>query len=237
MQGEALGARARTAAFVVASVLVGVGAAAGVFASLRDRHRLPGLVQDPLEAAERARGRGDTRRAFREYRRAVALSTGRYDNLLLLVQTLALNGDVEGAAQALAAAQAVRPHEASLHRGTGFVLFARRRLTEAEGSFRTALANDGADARAWSGLGDVLLEQDRYAEAEPALRRALALRPTELGPLNSLGIVYALSGRHEEAIRAFETVMRHAPTPLIAANLERARAARAAAAAPPVSPP
>ena len=231
MGGEALAARARTAAFLAAIVVVGAGSAAGVYASLRDRHRLPGLAQDPLEAAERARERGDTRTAFREYRRAVALSTGRYGNLLLLVQTLAMNGDVEGAAQALAAAQVLRPLQPSLHRGAGFVLFARRRLAEAEDSFRKALAVNGGDARAWSGLGDVLLEQDRYPEAEAALRRALTLRPNELGALNSLGIVYALSGRHAEAIGAFETVMRHTPSAQIAGNLARARAAQAAAAA------
>jgi tetratricopeptide (TPR) repeat protein len=231
MSVESPAARVRTAAFLFAIVVVGVSSAAGIFASLRTRHRLPGLVQDSLDGAERARGRGDTEAVLREYRRAVALSTGRFDNLLFLVQTLALNGDVEGASQALAAAQALRPSQSSLHRGAGFVLFARRRLAEAEGSFRKVLAANRDDARAWYGLGDVLLEQDRYPEAEAALKRALALRPTELSALNSLGIVYALSGRHDEAIQAFETVMRHTPSAQIAGNLERARAARAAAAA------
>jgi Flp pilus assembly protein TadD len=228
VQGDAILARVRATAFGIALLLMGAVFAAGFYGSLQARHRLPGLSQDPLLEAVRARERGDRPGSLRENRDAVALSASRYSNLLDLTQSLTMAGDGQSADRAFAAAQSLRPHHTSLSRGEGFVLFGQGHLLESEAAFRRALRWESRDAKAWVGLGDVLLQQDRYAEAEHALGRALALRPNNHGALNSLGIVYALAGRHDEAIYAFETVMRREPSPGIAANIERARADKAA---------
>ena len=74
----------------------------------------------------------------------------------------------------------------------------------------------------------MMLETDRYAQAESAFVEALRSSPWEPGLHNSLGIALALANRYDEAIAQFETVQRLSPSPEVQANLERARAAKAA---------
>ena len=199
----------------------------GLYASWSDHSQLPGLRQDPMAGATRARLQAYAREVLREDQRAVALSSGRFEMLISLTEVLTLAGDAQGASSALSAAGALRPRDPALLEGEGFVQFGRGRMGVAETLFRRAIVATPADRRAWTGLGEVLLETDRYAEAAVNFREALRLGPAESGVHNSLGIALALARRYDEAMAEFEIVLQLAPSVAVRANLERARAAKA----------
>lgn len=221
------GSRAHRLAFVGSLLLLFILALLGIYASVHGRHELPGLSQDPMAGANQAQSRRHARGMLRENRQAVVLNSGRFDHLISLTEVFTLGGDVEGAAAALSAAAALRPRDPVLLQGSGFVLFGRRQMADAEKVFRQAVAATPGDRRAWTGLGEVLLETDRYPEAIAHFRQALSLDPSTSGVHNSLGITLALARRYDEAIAEFEIALQISPSPVVQANLERARAAKA----------
>jgi len=179
--------------------------------------------------AESALSKGDAQKAILEYRRAAAVSVGDFPLLLGVGEGLARAGDMPGALDAFAKAQALRPRSTELQTSLGWALFWRRRFDEALVLFDEALRRDPSSARAYAGVGEVRLEQDRYAEAQAALLRSVALDPTDSTVQNSLGISYALSGQPAKAVEHFAIAARLSLGPEFSANLSRARAALEAA--------
>ena len=211
-------------------VVLAIGSWTGGVASfLASRGRLPGLTQSPLVEAESALAKGDAQKAIHEYRQAAAVGAGDFPLLLGAGEGLARAGDMPGALDAFAKAQALHPRSAELHTSLGWALFWRRRLDEALAQFEEALRRDPARARAHAGIGEVRLEQDRYAEAQAALLKSIALDPTDATVQNNLGITYALSGQPARAIEHFAIAARLSPSPEFSANLGRAQAALEAA--------
>ena len=96
----------------------------------------------------------------------------------------------------------------------GMVLQERRRLKEAAGLFRSALAVDPDNAMGNSNLGQVLVEIGRIDdldEAERCCLKAIRLTPDRPHPINNLGNVYRSMGRFEEAVACYEKATAIAP--------------------------
>jgi Flp pilus assembly protein TadD len=212
-------------AFYLGTGLIFLSLALGVATPLRREGRLPRLTQDPLDAANGARLRGDVAKVRREYRSAVNVNGGQFDFLLRSADALARAGDFEAAADAVTRAQALQPSSPRLHRARGLIFLWQRRFAESQAAFEQALRGDPSDGMAYAGLGDLWLEQDRFAEAEGAFLHALRLEPWSADVHNSLGITYALSGRPAKAVESFENALRVESNPSVQANLARAQAA------------
>jgi predicted O-linked N-acetylglucosamine transferase (SPINDLY family) len=80
------------------------------------------------------------------------------------------------------------------------------RYSEAEASYRQAIALKLDHAEAYSNLGNTLKELGRYSEAETSCRQAIALKPDHAEAYSNLGNALNELGRHEEA----ETIYRQA---------------------------
>ncbi|PYQ24650.1 MAG: hypothetical protein DMF79_01180 [Acidobacteria bacterium] len=211
---------------VVLAIASWTGAAGALLAT---RGRLPGLTQSALLEAESALSRGDARKAISEYRRAAQVSAGDFPLLLGVGEGLARAGDMQGAMDTFAKAQALRRHSTELQTSLGWALFWRRRFDEARAQFDQVLRRDPSSARAYAGVGEVWLEQDRYPEAQAALLKAIAIDPTDATVHNNLGITYALSGQPDKAVEHFSIAGRLSTGPEFSANLSRAKAALEAA--------
>lgn len=83
---------------------------------------------------------------------------------------------------------------------TGSALNSARRLSEAEGAYRRAIALDDRSALAWKGLGVVLYNANRLEEAREAHRRALAIDPQFADAHLRLAFVEGRLGRLHEAL-------------------------------------
>jgi Flp pilus assembly protein TadD len=112
----------------------------------------------------------------------------------------------------------------------GELLLRDRRYEESASAFAQALSLK-PDSRAENGMAEVRFAQGRYADAAESFERSLRLRPQQPGVLNDLGMARALDGDFERAIAAFDASLAMAPNERTRANLERAKADRARAAA------
>ncbi|MFO7693445.1 MAG: tetratricopeptide repeat protein [Vicinamibacterales bacterium] len=130
-----------------------------------------------LEAFEAAMaadpGLGDLRR------RIDALRLDRLQTRIAAARQAADAGRLDEARDGYAAAIALSPETAFLHRDLGLVELRRKNPREAERHFRKALALDAADVRALAGLGDALEGQGNLDGAISALERALAIEPSD----------------------------------------------------------
>ncbi len=96
---------------------------------------------------------------------------------------------------------ALDPGLAEAHASLGFVRFLYdRRWSEAERSFREAIARNPSYPIAHQFYSDLLKARGRFAEAEAEIRRALELDPLSLAINTALGHVLYLARRYEEAI-------------------------------------
>jgi Flp pilus assembly protein TadD len=109
----------------------------------------------------------------------------------------------------------------------GQLLLRDRRYEESVTAFEQALALR-PDTRALNGLGGVRFAQGRYADAAVQYERSPLLRPQQAGVLNDLGIARAEAGDYDRAVAAFGAALELEPNATTRANLERAKAARAA---------
>jgi tetratricopeptide (TPR) repeat protein len=77
------------------------------------------------------------------------------------------------------------------------------RFSEAEGTFRSALAADPLNFELYQDLGVALAKQNRMPEALDHFRRGLELSPESAGLYGNIGVAYQHLGRHEEAVAHF----------------------------------
>ncbi|HGL5072881.1 tetratricopeptide repeat protein [Burkholderia multivorans] len=100
------------------------------------------------------------------------------------------------------------------------------RLAEAEHGYRTALADNPADADALHLFGVLRHQQGQHAEAADLVGRAVALRPGDAALQLNLGNALKALGRLDEAIERFRNALTLAPEfPLAHYNLGNAYAA------------
>ena len=78
------------------------------------------------------------------------------------------------------------------------------RLTDAEASYRSALAADAEDADALHWLGVLTFQAGQADAAVPPLQRAAALRPKDAAFLHNLAQAYLHARRYDEAIKTFQ---------------------------------
>ncbi|HVN33736.1 MAG TPA: tetratricopeptide repeat protein, partial [Casimicrobiaceae bacterium] len=109
----------------------------------------------------------------------LAYQAGDYDRALLLIdESLRWKGD-----------------SAQAYVNRGNVLFALRRLSDAQAALERALALDSTNADAWFNLGNVQRERQRLADAGRSYRRALAHDPQNARALNNLANLLYLEKR------------------------------------------
>lgn len=100
------------------------------------------------------------------------------------------------------------------------------RLAEAEHGYRTALADNPADADALHLFGVLRHQQGQHAEAADLVGRAVAIRPDDAALQLNLGNALKALGRLDEAIDRFRNALTLAPEfPLAHYNLGNAYAA------------
>ena len=125
------------------------------------------------------------------------------------------------AADAAAAAAAIRLHEAALARSPGLgqahvnliELYARTgNLAQAEAQFTSARALPGYAAEAHRAWGWVLLRQRRQDEALPLFAEAVRLTPDNAQAQYGLAVSHELQGRLAEAASAYARAVTAAPT-------------------------
>jgi len=87
-----------------------------------------------------------------------------------------------------------RPGEAWVHVSLGYLYQQLDLISEAESSFRRAVASDPDLARAHAALGNALVSQGDHASAAEAYREAIVLDPADHTSLNNLAWVYAVQG-------------------------------------------
>ncbi len=202
----------------------------------RDPARL-GALRQRLAAARRTAPLFDTSRFIRNLERAYEAMQARHDRSLppdhLDILEEASADQQQRAAELFARGNAQR---------------AAKRNTEAEQSFRTAIALDPALADAAYNLGNLLREAGRAGEAAAAYRQALAAKPANAPAAFNLGLTLTSLGDAEGAAHAYVQAIIHAPHLLQAhVNLtlalrelgrreEAIAASRAALALDPASP-
>ena len=130
---------------------------------------------------------------------------------LLLGMLLSAEGRFDEALEQLQQAQVKGPGLPNLHFRIGLIHLSRKRWTDAEAAFRTALDIDGDSAGAHDGLGLALMRQDRHAEAAETLLRSVALRHDQPLVHYHLGVALAKTGNVQGAVRAMETALAQRP--------------------------
>lgn len=136
-----------------------------------------------------------------------------FDALHLLGVVRHGNNDPAGALDPLHRATERAPNNARAHYHHGNVLLALERFTEAEASFRRAIALDPALLEAGNNLGNVLRRQGRELAALDSYRAVLARRPNFAPALYNMGL--ALAGLEEfgAAIDCYRSVLARPPGP------------------------
>jgi predicted AlkP superfamily phosphohydrolase/phosphomutase/tetratricopeptide (TPR) repeat protein len=109
-----------------------------------------------------------------------------------------------------------------LQTSLGFAWLAQRRWSDAERTFRRAIAIDPHSARAWQGLAFALLKQRALEAAMEAALTSVGYQHGSPQAHFVLGMALLRLGRRERAIQAFETCLALQP-PLRAAHRVLAR--------------
>jgi len=146
-----------------------------------------------------------------EMQKAVALTSGRGDLLLVLGQKEFRAGRYGDAIVSFRAALQSQAPPADAHYGMGLALRALRRLDEAAGEFRDVLSANPRHAGAHFELGRLLIGEDDLAGAAQHFEQAVALDPGMAEAHLELGKVYHKMGKSADAELAFLAALRAKP--------------------------
>ena len=102
----------------------------------------------------------------------------------------------------------------------GAAFFQSGYFDQAISSFQQVLAQDPANAGAYSNLGALYMKKKMPTEARRHLLKAVQLRPDLVNALNNLGVLAAHEGRMEEAVSYWKEAVRvNASDPVALGNL------------------
>jgi protein O-GlcNAc transferase len=181
-------------------------------------------LRDWLEEATTEAAAGRTAAAVAAYREAIALAPARADLRYNLGVLLFGSDEHDAAADALAAAQRLRPEWPQPPLALGQLAYRQRRYAEAQAHFERALALAPDAVEALGNLALTHAARRRFDLALPCLQRARALAPSDEDVWFALrGALIAL-GREEDAAQDFLAFERTAPPSarLVAAGLASA---------------
>ena len=102
-------------------------------------------------------------------------------------------------------------NKADIYYSRGNVLYPQEELTDAETSYRRAIAREPNNATAYYNLGVVLDERYLLPEAESNYRQAIALRPDYVKAYSNLGCVLVKLDKLFEAIEVFRQAIALSP--------------------------
>lgn len=102
-------------------------------------------------------------------------------------------------------------NKADIYYSRGNVLYPQEELTDAETTYRQALAREPNNATAYYNLGVVLDEQYLLQEAESNYRQAIALKPDYVKAYSNLGCVLVKLDKLGEAIEVFRQAIALSP--------------------------
>lgn len=111
--------------------------------------------------------------------------------------------DMQGAADALEKAAALRPGWNWPWSMLGIVRYDLGDTAGAERAFRRAIELDPERSRTYSDFGVILRREGRIEEAASMARKALELEPNGLAEVNNYGNILFVQGRYEEARQAY----------------------------------
>lgn len=158
----------------------------------------PDNAEAHLALAHLLRVKGQPAKALASASRAVEIDAKFVEGWLFIAAIAGRLADWPRAEEACHYAIALTPERTEGHVNLGNVLLATGRATEAEASFRKALAL-GETAEAWFGLGTALGAQGRHAEAEPALASAVRLDSSSAAFHEALSVCHDRLGRSGSA--------------------------------------
>jgi len=119
--------------------------------------------------------------------------------------------DSTGAIEQFRAAVKADPKMPDVHFGLGYLLWTKRRYTEAVPEFESELVNNPVHAEAMVYLADAHIQLNQPELALPLLEKAVQLETgRELTHLD-LGVLYAEAGRKDDALREMKEAERLAP--------------------------
>jgi tetratricopeptide (TPR) repeat protein len=225
------GARAYRICFAVGMLLMAATLGLGFVQVASTQHGVPGLSRDIMAGAQDALAKGQKVQAVREFRKAAEVSTADYAFLLSAAEGLGHAGDLPGALALVDQAERLSPGRSRAATVRGWAQLVNGQTGEAFSSFIVALNRDQKDAAAIAGVGEGLVVRKRYDEAFAMFERSLRADPRRAETYDGYGIALAQAGRPGDAVRQFAAALALRPTAVRRANLDRARAESAAAAA------
>ena len=177
--------------------------------ALREYVRAADLLPDSLDAQLKAGSLLLLAGAFEDARsranNALSLDPTSVDALILLANTKAGLKDLDGALDEYQEAATLNPNE-RVYAGMGAVQLARGELTDAEASFRKAVAAAPDSVAVQLALANFLWSSRRQDEAEQAFKAALAIDPANVLANRALGVFYIASNRAAEAEPHFQAI-------------------------------
>jgi serine/threonine protein kinase/TolB-like protein/Flp pilus assembly protein TadD len=170
----------------------------------------PDSVEARLALARIYRGRGKTKEALEEVRKAEARRP-RSDEILREVADLLLEtGQGDAAIDAARRAVALRPGFGGNQNTLGWILYATGRYGDAVAAYRSETELQPDNAWAFQMLGTSLMMLGDLDGAVAPFRQAIRLAPDSRAWAN-LGYVYYTRGRLAEALKAYEEAARLEP--------------------------
>ena len=141
----------------------------------------------------------------RQWERALALALVWVPALLVAVHVGSAESPLDSLGEAIRAQRelvSLAPTDPAGHKDLGNLLALRGDLSEAEESYRKALALDPQDSGALYNLA-LLIQDERPREALRSLRQAVEIEPRSAWAHYAIGVLHQGAGRRQEGIRFF----------------------------------
>jgi tetratricopeptide (TPR) repeat protein len=108
-------------------------------------------------------------------------------------------------------ASALQPKDPEPHLSAGRLYEVQGKFSDAERSYKEALAADASSEDAVVGLANVYMRSQRYPEAEDYLRKVVAQRPNDPVAHVQLGRVLAADQKYDDAVTELQAGLKLAP--------------------------
>jgi len=143
--------------------------------------------------------------ARREYQAALAGALAGRSALIVAIARLAqVDGDLNGAIDALTQAARLNPNDSNIHKELADAYAAQGHADDAFCELMAAVLIDPRDAQAHATIGQLYLDAGRDEDAVTAFNRALELMPDRYETRYALATAFTRLGRTAEAAREFD---------------------------------